>query len=133
MTVRQRPLNLKNAIGADEHLPGQRAAPHLNRLLRQAREVPEVLVLDLAVLAEGAAQNPRRVLAILIPRLDCGYVNSATSPLRHGPSIPDKARHGNYSLATSARLDGPKRPQTLRIDRRPTENLRLALRWHRTV
>jgi hypothetical protein len=52
------------------------------------REVPQVLVPDLAALAIGATQEMRRVLLpALALRLDCGYVGRPSTPW-HSHTIP---------------------------------------------
>src|SRR5450755_3963967 len=90
------------------------------------REVPEVLVADLAVLAVGAAQQVRRVQRPVLPFcLDCGYV-SRTTTLRHTNTInhiADRYQSRLWLHPSSKKKARP--PQTLGIGPQTLTNFRL--------
>src|SRR5450755_2760135 len=90
------------------------------------REVPEVLVADLAVLAVGAAQQVRRVQRPVLPFcLDCGYV-SRTTTLRHTNTInhiADRYQSRLWLHPSSKKKARP--PQTLGIGPQTLKNFRL--------
>src|ERR1035437_6268658 len=90
------------------------------------REVPEVLVAGLAVLAVGAAQQVRRVQRPALPFcLDCGYV-SRTTTLRHTNNINHIADrlHSRLWLHPSSKKKA-RPPQTLGIGPQTHKNFRL--------
>jgi hypothetical protein len=80
--VRERAFDLKRLACGHELLTGERPAHELDHALGQVREVAERLVLDLAALAVTAPQQVGDVDAVLVPRLDSGYV-SGSSSARH--------------------------------------------------
>jgi hypothetical protein len=81
--VRLRALDLERLVEVDQHPAREHLADRVDDLDRQVREVPEVLVADLAALPKAAAQQVGRVHRPALPlRLDCGYVSLAATP-RH--------------------------------------------------
>ena len=68
-------------LGIDQRAPGEHPADRRDDRQRQVREVAEVLVVDLAALTVGAAQQVGGIDdPLLALRLDCGYVSFATAP-----------------------------------------------------
>src|SRR5450631_1143296 len=90
------------------------------------REVPEVLVADLAALTVGTAQQLRRVHRPILPlRLDCGYV-SRTTTLRHANNInpgPDRYQSSLWLHPTGTKK--ARSPETLGIGPQTLKNFRL--------
>jgi hypothetical protein len=77
---RQRTLDLERLVPLDVALAAQKASDQLDQRGRQVRQVGERLLLDLAALAIGAAQELGVVLAIPPPDRVCDHMHRARRP-----------------------------------------------------
>src|SRR5580692_2705810 len=87
MTVRKRSHDLPRP-GLRQRLATQSTSNSLDQVRRQVREITEGLMLDLTVLAIGAAQQVGLINASLVDASRRGYVNSARSSC-HAMKIAD--------------------------------------------
>jgi len=105
--VRQRAQDLELLVEVDQPPAGEHRPQPVDHPLLQVREVPDRLVLDLAALAVGAAEQRGRVLRPFVVATRDGYVNLST-PFRHRQIISDHGRNvKQFSVYISKRKRGP--------------------------
>ena len=76
VAVRERPLDLELLVEIDQPPAGEHRADPVDHLRRQMREVPDVLVADLArPRGRSGAAGGRVLRPVLALRVDCGYVS----------------------------------------------------------
>ena len=127
--VRQRPLDLKRLLEVDQHPALKHLADRLDHLDREVREVAKILVLDLAALPVGTAQQIGRVLLpALTLRLDCGYVSLTSTARHYRHNNRTTGRNQGQTLATSNRKKKARPPSTRAIGPQTVKNFRLVVR-----
>ena len=103
VAVGQRADDLEVRVEIDQATAGEHRADRVDDLGREVRQVPEVLVADLALrVAVGAAEQLRGVHHTALPfRPDCGYVSRTTTLCHSNHTIAPTGQTPNMTLATT--------------------------------
>ena len=107
VSVGQRAHALQGAIGGDEHFPAKPSANDFDQVIGQMGEVAQRLVLDLACVTIGAAQEMGLVDAALVPASRRGYMNCTASSchgLENSMVMQDSKLFSGYNNHPNQRL-----------------------------